>query len=101
MHRHNVFSSKLHIFKMDIGGHLGFRGQHVSKSKNNHFICFVTPKIIEFSILYLHLHVYVLLSSKVIVFYVFKMEMDGHLEFRCQAVSKSKKSISLVLPCQK
>ena len=40
--------------------------------KNNHFIGFVTPKIVEFSILYLHLCAYVLLSSKVIVFYVFQ-----------------------------
>ena len=79
------------FFKMGMGGHLGFRGQDVSKSKNNHFIGFVKPKIVEFSILYLHLFAYVLLSSKVIVFYVFKMEMGDRLEFRGQDVSKSKK----------
>ena len=79
------------FFKMGMGGHLRFKGQDVSKSKNDHFIGFVTLKIVEFSILYLHLYAHVLLSSKVIVFYVFKMEMGSHLEFRGQDVSKSKK----------
>ena len=60
--------------------------------KNNNFIGFVTPKIVEFSISYIHLYAYFLLSSKVIIFYVFfKMGMGGHLGFRGQDVSKSKK----------
>ena len=50
-----IFYFYFMFFKMGMGGHLGFRGQDVSKSKNIHFIGFVTPKIVEFSRLYLHI----------------------------------------------
>ena len=55
------------FFKVEMGGHLEFPGQNLEKK---HFIGFATPKIVEFSILYLHLYAYILLSSKkVIVFF--------------------------------
>ena len=66
------------FFKMRMGGHLGFRGQDVSKSKKKSisFHWFCHAKKVEFSILYLHGYAYVLLSSKVIIFYVFQ-KRDG------------------------
>ena len=51
MHRQ---SSYFMFFTMGMGGYLGFKGQDVSKLKNNHFIWLVTQKIVEFIILYLH-----------------------------------------------
>ena len=51
-----------YVFQNGDGGHLGFRGQDVLKSKFNLFIGFVTLKIVAFSILYLHPYVYNLLS---------------------------------------
>ena len=104
MQRHNVFSSKVHILcfsKWGWAAILDLEFKMFQNRKITIFVGFVTPKIVEFSILYMHLYAYVLLSSKVIVFYVFKTEMGGHLEFRGQDVSKSKKKNSLVLPRQK
>ena len=57
------------FFKMDMGGHLEFRGQYVSKSRNKHFIGFVTPKIVEFITLYLHIYAYILISSKKLAYF--------------------------------
>ena len=52
------------FFQMVMGCYLEFRGQDVSKSKKKHFNGFATPEIVEFSIIYLHLYAYILLSSK-------------------------------------
>ena len=48
------------FFKMEMGGPLEFGGQDVSKSEKKYFIGFATPKIVEFSILYMHLYGYYL-----------------------------------------
>ena len=62
-----------YVFQNGDGGHLGFRGQDVSKSKNNLLIGFFTPKIVEFNILYFNLNVYILLSSKKVITFFSKL----------------------------
>ena len=80
MHRHNLLFFKVIIFYVfsnwEWAAIFDLEVKMFQNRKNIHFICFVTQKKVEFSILYLHLYAYVLLSSKVIVFYVF-LNGDG------------------------
>ena len=48
------------------------------KNRKKQFIGFATPKIVEFSILYLHFNVYILLSSKKVITLFFNCD-GGHI----------------------
>ena len=65
---------------MEMGYHLEFRGQDVSKSETKTFYWFCHAKIGEFSTLYLHLNVHILLSSKKVITLFLKITMAAILD---------------------